>query len=89
MTCLSHGIARGAPELQGSGASTVRNKGEPLWVVGERSVIMVDKHPSGNPDLIDQHKKIQHEGDMKVMRSLGRNRIIQDRSRTADPFVGP
>jgi hypothetical protein len=50
---------------------------------------MVDKHPSGNPDLIDQHKKIQHEGDMKVMRSLGRNRIIQDRSRTADPFVGP
>jgi hypothetical protein len=48
---------------------------------------MVDKHPSGNPDLIDQHKKIQHEGDMKVMRSLGRNRIIQDRSRTADPSL--
>ncbi|MGE0238132.1 MAG: hypothetical protein AB7S59_05370 [Parvibaculaceae bacterium] len=24
---------------------------------------MADKHPSGNPGLIKQHKKIQHEGD--------------------------
>lgn len=24
---------------------------------------MVDKHPSGNPRLIEQHKKIQREGD--------------------------
>jgi hypothetical protein len=24
---------------------------------------MADKHPSGNPRLVEQHKKIQREGD--------------------------
>ena len=27
---------------------------------------MADKHPSGNPDLIRQHKKIQREGDQEI-----------------------
>jgi hypothetical protein len=27
---------------------------------------MADKHPSGNPDLVKQHKKIQHKGDEKL-----------------------
>lgn len=28
--------------------------------------IMADKHPSGNPDLIEQHKKIQQKGDREI-----------------------
>jgi hypothetical protein len=32
----------------------------------ERSFTMADKHPSGNPDLVEQHKKIQHEGDKEL-----------------------
>jgi hypothetical protein len=27
---------------------------------------MADKHPSGNPDLIEQHKKIQQKGDQEL-----------------------
>jgi hypothetical protein len=27
---------------------------------------MADKHPSGNPDLIEQHKKIQRKGDQEL-----------------------
>lgn len=27
---------------------------------------MADKHPSGNPELIEQHKKIQHKGDREI-----------------------
>ncbi|WP_162918583.1 hypothetical protein [Taklimakanibacter deserti] len=30
---------------------------------------MADKHPSGNPDLVEQHKKIQREGDKELAES--------------------
>ena len=27
---------------------------------------MADKRPSGNPELIDQHKKVQNKGDQEL-----------------------
>jgi hypothetical protein len=27
---------------------------------------MADKHPSGNPRLVEQHKKIQRKGDQEL-----------------------
>jgi len=27
---------------------------------------MADKHPSGNPELLEQHKKLQRKGDREI-----------------------
>ncbi|MGE0007593.1 MAG: hypothetical protein AB7S92_18675 [Parvibaculaceae bacterium] len=45
---------------------------------------MADKHPSGNPDLVEQHKKIQQEGD-EDLAGTAREKPRQNRSDEEKP----
>jgi hypothetical protein len=44
----------------------MRNIAGEMRVTSQRSIPMADKHPSGNPELIDQHKKVQNKGDQEL-----------------------